>query len=301
MDFSEVENARVASAKRIIMINSISVIIFLISVSIGIAFSGIGLGLILVFFFSFAIAVSFYLFVHIFSYNDKLNRYKKIYKRYFVELSLKKTFDNYSYDHDSGIDSNLIFNTGMIEKGDYTSNDFVSGYYHGVNFSQADVLITDNSSDDYSIVFQGRWMIFEFPKKFAHQIEVVQNDFPDKKIPEVGPSGRKFEQYTVESPKFHDKFEIYAESGLEVFYVLDPAFIDRIETLSNNCKGEMLLCFIDNKLHIALHNRSDAFEPPDPREKIDEKVEFEKVSNEIRTITDFIDYLKLHNKIFIKK
>ena len=46
----------------------------------------------------------------------------------------------------------------------------------------------------------------------------------------------------------NDKFEIYAENGLEAFYVLDPAFIDRIETLSNNCKGKLLFCFIDNSI-----------------------------------------------------
>ena len=301
MDFNEVEEARVASAKKIIRVNTITVIIFLVSVLIGATLSGIGLGLILVFFLSFAIAVSFYLLYHIFSYDDELNRYKNVYKSYFVEQSLKNTFDNLIYSRVSGIDSNLVLNTGMIGEGDLSSNDFVSGNYHGVNFSQADVSITVNAVDGYSVVFQGRWMIFEFPKKFAYRVEVVQNDFPDKKVPEVGPSGRKFDKYVVESPRFHDKFEIYAESGLEAFHVLDPALINRIEILSDNCKGKMLLCFVDNKLHFALHNRNDAFEPPDPRKKIDEEIEFKKVNNELKTIVNFIDYLKMNNKIFIKK
>ena len=90
MDFNEVEEARVASAKKIIRVNTITVIIFLVSVLIGATLSGIGLGLILVFFLSFAIAVSFYLLYHIFSYDDELNRYKNVYKSYFVEQSLKK-------------------------------------------------------------------------------------------------------------------------------------------------------------------------------------------------------------------
>ena len=301
MDFSFVEEARLTCVKKMKTVNIISFSVFVFFIVLGTLLNGFNFFISFVIFFAFGMSVGCYIFLSMTYYNYELARYRDVYKNYFVEQSLNKTFTDLHYDRASGIDSNIIFNTSMIKKGDhYSSNDLISGKYHGVNFSQSDVEITISTSDSLSIIFHGRWIIFEFPKKFVYRIEVVQKDFPDKKIPEVGPSGRKFEQQVVESSKFHDKFEIYAESGLEAFYVLDPALIDRIITLSDNCKGKLLLCFVDNRLHIALHDRKDAFEPPDPMKELDEKVEFDKVNSELKTITDFIDYLKLDKKIFVK-
>jgi hypothetical protein len=144
-------------------------------------------------------------------------------------------------------------------------------------------------------------MVFEFPKKFAYRIEVVQKGFPAKKVPKTGRNGRKFEKQNIESSTFHKKFKIYAEDGFETFYVLDPALIDHIETLSNNYKGKLLLCFVDNKLHVGLHDNKDAFEPPSPLKKINEQEESEKINRELKTITDFVDFLKLDKKIFTNK
>ena len=62
-----------------------------------------------------------------------------------------------------------------------------------------------------------------------------------------------------------------------------------------------MLCFVDNKLHVGLHDNKDAFEPPSPLKKLDEKKETEKIYNELKTITDFVDFLKLDKKIFTNK
>ena len=158
---------------------------------------------------------------------------------------------------------------------------------------------TDSDGDTYYVtIFKGRWMIFEFPKKFAYRIEVAQKGFPANKVPRNGTNGRKFEKQSIESPTFHKKFKIYADDGFETFYVLDPALIDRIEKLSENINGKLLLCFIDNKLHVGLHNNKDAFEPPSPLKKLDATKENEKITGDLKTITDFVDYLKLDKNIF---
>lgn len=306
MDFESVEKARLAYAAKLKRGLIICVIFLSVIVTIGIA-SGGGVGVVgLVFFAAFFVVIIYYI-LNFFLYRTERTDYRKAYKGYFVERNMKKIFTDLRYDHDSGMPSLVLASTGMIRTGDrFYSNDFTTGKYHNVGFSQADVTIqeeqTDSDGDSYYVtIFKGRWMVFEFPKKFAYRIEVVQKGFSAKKIPKTGPNGRKFEKQKIESPTFHKKFKIYAEDGFETFYVLDPALIDHIETLSNNCKGKLLLCFVDNKLHVGLHDNKDAFEPPSPLKKLDEKKETEKIYNELKTITDFVDFLKLDKKIFTNK
>ena len=229
--------------------------------------------------------------------------YKKLYKAYFVERCLKQVFTNIYYNHDSGMPIDALRQTGMIRTGDvYSSNDFFTGKYNDVALSQADVHIQDRHTDSdgnntYVTIFKGRWMIYEFPKNFSFRLQVVDKHFAARKKPSINPAtNRKIEQISTESPTFNRKFKVYAEDGFEAFYILDPAFIDNIEKLSNSHKGKLLLCFTDNKLSVGIDDRSDAFEPPNPLRRIDEAKEIGKVSQDIKSITDFVDFLKLdHN------
>ena len=142
-------------------------------------------------------------------------------------------------------------------------------------------------------------MIFEFPKKFNFKLEVVSKFFGVGKVPGRNPqTGRKFEKFEVESIDFNKKFKIYAEDGFEMFYLLDPSFILKIEKVSAEYDKKMIFCFVDNKLYVGINEGKDSFEPPRPSKPIDEQLEIEKVSHDIKVITDFVDELSLDRKIF---
>ena len=231
--------------------------------------------------------------------------YKKTYKAYFVEQNLAKTFTNLQYQHEAGLNKQVLAATQMINTGDrYSSNDLTMGKYKNVNFTQADVHIeeeyTDSDGDThYTTIFRGRFMIFEFPKKFNFKLEVVSKFFGVGKVPGRNPqTGRKFEKFEVESIDFNKKFKIYAEDGFEAFYLLDPSFILKIEKVSAEYDKKMIFCFVDNKLYIGLNEGKDSFEPPRPSKPINEQLEIEKVSHDIKIITDFVDELSLDRKIF---
>ena len=74
--------------------------------------------------------------------------------------------------------------------------------------------------------------------------------------------------------------------------------MERIQNLGKNSGGKILLCFVDNKLHIGLCNNKDSFEPPSVFKKIDETKELEKVSRDMKIITNFIEELNLDNDLF---
>ena len=184
----------------------------------------------------------------------------------------------------------------MINTGDrYSSNDLVIGKYKDVGFTQADVHIEEEHTDSdgdthYVTIFRGRYMIFEFPKKFDFRMIVTPG-----RVYGVANSknDRKFKKIELESTEFNKKFNVYAEDGFEAFYILDPAFIASIEELGQIYNYRLILYFTDNKLIIGINNGNDSFEPPKPTLPLDEKAELEKTSKDIRLITNFVDELRL--------
>ena len=231
--------------------------------------------------------------------------YQRAYKAYFVEKELEATFSELKYNHTSGLNPRVLAATGMVNLGDrFNSNDFATGRYKDVGFTQADVHIETEYTDSeghasYTTIFKGRWMIFEFPKKFNFRLEVIEKGFRAYQVPKGdAKTGRKFEKVQVESPEFNKMFKVWAEDGFETFYLLDPSLIDNITKLGEAYKGQMLLCFVDNRLYVGLNDKKDAFEPPNVFKKLDEATEKAKIKQDVGLITDFVDKLKLSKGIF---
>ena len=256
----------------------------------------------IIFFSIFAFVISFIILS--FATRKPRQKYESAYKEFFVLTSLKTIFHNVEYYPQIGISRDVLKNTGMVYTGDrYSSNDYIKGKYKDVEFSQADVFIEEEHKDSdgdstYVTLFRGRWMTFEFPKKFAFKLEVVQRGFGCAIVPKSTKTGKRVKRFETESTTFNKLFNVYAEDGFEMFYILTPDIIQRIEDMASNPKARLVLCFVDNKLHVGLHNNTDAFEAPNPKYPIDEKAECERISADISVIIRFIDSLKLDRNLF---
>lgn len=309
MKFEDVENARVRYKDKLTRASLITVSILLVlALIVFFAITGANFSIVTILpalFMSIIFVFAITAIVVAIATRKEAAEYKKTYKAYFVEQNLAKTFTNLQYQHEAGLNKQVLAATQMINTGDrYSSNDLTMGKYKNVNFTQADVHIeeeyTDSDGDThYTTIFRGRFMIFEFPKKFNFKLEVVSKFFGVGKVPGRNPqTGRKFEKFEVESIDFNKKFKIYAEDGFETFYLLDPSFILKIEKVSAEYDKKMIFCFVDNKLYVGINEGKDSFEPPRPSKPIDEQLEIEKVSHDIKVITDFVDELSLDRKIF---
>ncbi len=239
------------------------------------------------------------------STREEAKAYRKAYKAYFVEKNLKQIFTDLQYNHEAGIDEKILRSTGMINTGDaYSSNDLTIAKYKDVSLMQADACIqvehTDSDGDTtYVTIFRGRFMIFEFPKKFNFRLEVVGKSFGAYMvIGKNATTGKKASKIKTESTDFNKHFRIYGDDGFEAYYILDPAFMEKIQNIGEVYKYRLMFGFIDDKLLVGLSDGKDSFEPPAAKKPINEQVESEKISNEIRVITDFVDKLSLDRKLF---
>ena len=232
-----------------------------------------------------------------------IEEYSKAYKEYFVLRSLKKYFTELKYDPDTGLEKEIIADTKMIYMGNmYSSDDFIEGKYKDVSFKQADVHIQydDHDSEKSSTItlFKGRWMVFDFNKEFKSNIQVVQKEFGFNKL--IEDDGISYKKVEMESDSFNKRYNVFAKNEHEAFYILTPSLMEKLEKLDDNNEGKLLLCFVDNKLHIGLYDDNDSFEPPSCMHKINEEKEMNKTNKDIKVITQFIDELNLDNTLFKK-
>lgn len=229
----------------------------------------------------------------------ELGTYKKIYKAYFVERQLANVFTDLEYSHDKGLERGLLMYTSMIDTGDkYYSNDYVSGRYNNVKFAQADVEIKKEregkgSDHDYENIFKGRYMIFEFPKKFHSRMMLTHRGTPLVKRNSESKM-KELHRIKTESEDFNEAFMIYAEDDVEALYILTPDFMENVLFLGEEHNNKVSLYFHDNKMLIGINDGNDIFEPPNPKAPIDEKREIERVGKEMHFIINIIDNLKLN-------
>ncbi len=228
-------------------------------------------------------------------------QYKKVYKAYFVEQELNKVFTDIKYNHEAGLDRNILKATGLIHTGDkYSSNDLTMGKYKNVNFVQADVHIQDEHTDSdgdthYTTVFRGRYMIFEFPKKF--ECRLVLSPHKAFYLGSNPKTGNKMKHIETESVEFNRAFSIYSDDGMEALYILTPDFMVRAQELAESHNGKVAMYFVYNKMIVGVNDNDDIFEPPNPNAPIDESAELAKVTKEITLITNIVDELKLTRKV----
>lgn len=249
------------------------------------------------FFFVGIIDLIVYAIILSVSTKEELAGYKKLYKAYFVAESFRKVFSDISYNHESELSPDVV--KKVMTTGDrYSSNDLMTAKYKNIGFTQADVHTEREHEDDdghtyYSTIFRGRFLVFDFDRNFASNLQVESKGFFGSVLPKSDGDSRKFEKLKTESNEFNNCFTIRAQDGIDALYILDPAFMEKIQNLYNSCGCELLLTFMDKKLYIALNNHSDSFEIPSPSRPLDEKTELEKVQKDILVITNFVDALKL--------
>lgn len=237
-------------------------------------------------------------------YSKFRKAYVKKYKELAVRYSLEKTFDGLEYDVRNGFTEKYIRSLGCMEMGsDFESEDKFSGVYNGVPFESSEVYIANttvqsNGMSETTVFFHGRWTVFDFNKNFKYNLQVRQKGFTyAKKSGGLFSSDRPMKKISMESSDFNRAFTVYGADEHEAFYLLTPALMAEMLRLRDFVKGKLMFCFIESKLHVALCDNKDSFEPPVFSRLTDEWL-LNDITGEISKIVDFVDGLKLEKKIW---
>jgi len=230
--------------------------------------------------------------------------FSDLYKKEIVIAAFNKVCTDIQFNLDNGIPYQTIAATEMMYMGDrYFSNDYITGKYKSINFEMSDVEIqeehTDSDGDSsYVTIFKGQWYIFDFNKTFKANIQVCEKSFRNSRRKSLFvKKEEKYKKVELEDIDFNKVFKVYAQNELDAFYVLTPNTMEKIKSVNNKIRGDLLFCFIDNRLHIGLYNNRDLFEASIFK-KVDINKATQKTLGEISIITNFVDILSLDNDLF---
>lgn len=231
-------------------------------------------------------------------HSKKSREYRLAYKLYFSEKTLEKVLDTYTYYPKKGIEKAFLQSLNCIHFGNvYRSEDLVIGTHDRVGIMQADLLIRYVSNDDdhhSETYFEGRWTIADYPKKFESSLIIVGNRLRSLIRPPRG-----YHKTEVESIEFNKRFDVYAKDGMEMFYILNPKVILKMQTMAEKYGNYIVFIFDNQKLHIGV-SAPDSFEPQNTKAPLTEAEEIKRLSSESSLITDLIHELELEKKLFIE-
>lgn len=290
----EIEDLRITRNKLKRKYDIIAITTFLILLIISIICSKLFEIKFIILFFLSTFAMAFIAIYGQIKANNLEVKINSLYKNKIVRKVFEKLFIDVIYIPEKGIEEKILEDTNMIYTGDsYESNDYIKGKYKNINFEFSDVEIEELHKDNdgnttYVTIFSGQWMIFDFNKPFNYKVSIASKGISLIKNPK---------NVELEDIDFNKNFSVWSENENEAFYLLTPHLMEKIKKLKNDINSDFILCFINNKLYIGLDNYKDLFEP-NINKKINKQKEEEKIIEEVKIITKFIDDLELDNDLF---
>lgn len=246
---------------------------------------------------------SFVLLGYVTGYFKMIKEFKASYKSLFIEGPFREVFGEIYCDFDKGIERDVISNTDLMRMGNrYYTNDYIKGSYNGVEFERADVDIknhTSNGKRSHTVTyFNGRWLILEFNKSFHFDLQIIGKGFnyTQKNNSFFTSESNRRRKIEMEDIRFNDSFSVYAQDEHEAFYILTPQFMATLKDMYKTMDGDIMLGFVDNKLHVAIHTEKDAMEPSLYKSVI--APDLGEVQKEIDTIINIIEGLKLDRNLY---
>jgi len=218
--------------------------------------------------------------------------YRKKFKSDIVPIAISRFGENIEYSPE-GLPRSDAEKTDMF--GHFTkfsSEDTVKGKIKDVNFRCSDVKLGyfrgSGKHRRYVKVCHGQLYIFDFNKRFKTNT-IIREKLIQK------PNG--LVKMELENVDFNNQFHIYTNNEHDAFYILTPHFMEKLMTLEKRHPGNLYIAFYHSMLFIGIDNNKDRFEPPLLSDITPSTITSQ--IDDLNTIKDIIDELRLNNKIFL--
>lgn len=173
-----------------------------------------------------------------------------------------------------------------------TEDDNFVGSYKGVpiKISETELTYTTTDSEGHTETnteFKGVLISIELPKKFSGHTIVKKT----KKL--INDKG--FSEVKLEDVEFSKQFHVTSTDQVEARYLLTPAFMQRYKNIQQAFGADPISCsFLNNNVLFAIPIYKDLFSLGDLDKPITDAIQFNTFLNEIISIFEMIEELKLY-------
>ena len=208
---------------------------------------------------------------------------------------LLKAFGNLSWSQASVIQPDEIRASGLFSRWDHHDSDdnFYGTYKNStLRISETELYYYTRDSKgrrQKQTEFKGAIVTIDVGKNFTGHTIVRRREFLlNHKI---------YEEVKLEDPEFSKQFFVDSNDQIESRVLLTPAFMERFKRIKNSFGARHAECsFKDKKIMIALSTYKDLFVLGSIYKPVEDTTQFTKFLNEIVSIYEMIDYLKVTDK-----
>lgn len=141
--------------------------------------------------------------------------------------------------------------------------------------------------------FRGVIVKFDMNKEFEGHTFILEKDNPENKLAVLD---SKYEQVKLEDIEFMNQYCVYSQNQIEARYLLTTAFLERLKKIKEIYNAKYIrAAFKNNQIIILIHTGHDMFQMAG-KTKLS-KESFVQLFNEICSVLDIIDVLKLNRKL----
>lgn len=164
-------------------------------------------------------------------------RFVSQYKNFVVRRVLDRYLQSYEYHRRRGFLRNEVFATQLIAMGNqYHSEDYIKGFYKGIAFEMADVVVKDRKRVGRHTqtidIFKGQWIKVKVKSKAPSPLLIFdksmkpsfKRDFHQKVLREI----------QTESVAFNNTYRVFSLRDVDAFYILTPKVIERLNQLETD-------------------------------------------------------------------
>ena len=221
------------------------------------------------------------------------NRYKELYKELFVTRPLSENFENIYYDWEQGFSQNAVESFSLCKMGNrFSSEDYIKATYQGIPFELSDVTVeyhTSGKSSHTTTYFKGRMLVIDFPEKMVNSVQIFSKSFNYRANSTHFGKPQKVE---MESVEFNKAFDVKAINPHDAFYLITPAFMERLSFISMHTKS-VALHTCGNKMVIGFNEPdNNAFDASNMYKPISYPDEMDKVHRDIEDIKELITIIR---------
>ncbi len=205
-----------------------------------------------------------------------------------------KALGDFRWQSEKTINYDIFVKAGVVLQNWYKakSDDIFIGKHKNVSIEIAEVRYYKKEIQEDKITFKGVCVVLDINKRFnGHTL--VTSDTGLHISPIYG-----LKHTLLEDVKFEKMFDVFTEDEVEARYLLTPSFMERLVNVKRTFNAAKISCaFYMNKLFISIDTGKDMFSLGNLTVSTDNYRQFYQMFEEVTSIIELIDQLKLDQKI----
>ncbi len=239
---------------------------------------------------------------------NKSKDFNKEFKNYFLKPYLENK--GFIYKPYYGVEKIDLIRSRLFREFDYENgDDTISGEINGVKFYFGDIVLKNlkQEKDSYSflvetlipayhsrkrtdIVFKGIFFKADFNKFIDSSTFIMSFGTPKGNLKKI----------KVDNALFNEKFRVFSDDIQNAFYILTPAFMERVLELYNHFKTDINISFLKGTVYIAIETGVNSFEPDITKSLITQNPA-KNIIKDIEKILKIVEILRINSENYNSK